>query len=117
VLVRRKWPDMYCVYPHRLRTARDWAKLAHCVVAVLYQPALAAARMSGPICRVVSYPLLVTHHLAWKVGMARQAVVWRGFNSMPPAEGMAAERHVVHRWRRLAVQQRGDSVASTTERV
>ena len=25
-LVRRKWPQMYCVYPHALRRRRDWLK-------------------------------------------------------------------------------------------
>jgi GT2 family glycosyltransferase len=74
VLVRRKWQDMYCVYPHTLRTARDWAKLFHCMAATLYRPAVTSARMPTLADKIRAFPVLVVHDLAWKTGMLRQAL-------------------------------------------
>lgn len=74
VLVRGKWHEMYCVYPHHLRTARNWMKLAHFAVAVIYQPALAARAMPSTPEALAAYPLLVAHHGVWKIGMLRQLV-------------------------------------------
>jgi GT2 family glycosyltransferase len=86
VLVRGRWRDMYSVYPHAIRTARDWLKLAHCVVAVLYQPAILSRRMNSRDEIIRAYPLLLLHHATWKLGMARQFLVGR-------AQG-DAEHHV-----------------------
>ncbi len=81
VLVRRKWPDMYAVYPRHLRTARDWAKLFHAGLAVLYQPLLVARAMPLRRDRVLAYPILVGHHAVWKLGMLRQGL--KDFRTRP----------------------------------
>ncbi len=73
VLVRAKWPEMYCVYPHRLNSPRAWAKALHCVLAIVYQPWGVASHLPSPSERLAAYPLLVVHHLVWKLGMLRQA--------------------------------------------
>jgi len=39
-LVRRKWPEMYCVYPHSLRGWKDFLKALNFFAAVFYEPAL-----------------------------------------------------------------------------
>src|SRR5579884_788848 len=75
VLVRRKWPDMYCVFPHRLSTLRDWAKLAHCLMAIVYQPFLLARRFLPRRERPFAFAVLVVHHLVWKLGMLRQLLL------------------------------------------
>ena len=74
-LVRSKWPEMYSVYPHSLRSARSWAKLSHAGVAIVYQPWGVSRLMSSPSDRLKAYPVLVLHHLVWKLGMARQALL------------------------------------------
>jgi len=84
VLVRRKWPAMYCVYPHRLRTRRDCMKLAHCVLAIVYQPALQMRNLRSPLDVLLGYPLLFSHHAIWKLGMLRQFIGdlgWRSLNT------------------------------------
>ena len=71
-LVRRKWPDMYCVYPHSLRRGKDWLRAANFIAAVLYEPALFAARMQRWGDRLLAYSVLVLNQLAWKGGMLQQ---------------------------------------------
>lgn len=73
VLVRRKWPDMYSVYPHSFRTPRSWVKLAYCMGAIVFMP-LGIARRLATRDRVRAYPVLIIHHLVWKAGMLRQVM-------------------------------------------
>ena len=75
VLVRRKWPDMYAVYPRRLETARDWAKLVHAALAIFYQPFQLVVRMPSRGDWPLAYPTLVGHHAIWKTGMLYQALL------------------------------------------
>ena len=74
VLVRRTWPEMYSVYPHAFGSMRSWLKLGHAAVAILYQPWGVAASMGTSGDRLLAYPVLVGHHLVWKLGMVRQAM-------------------------------------------
>ncbi|HEV3310526.1 MAG TPA: glycosyltransferase [Chloroflexota bacterium] len=77
VLVRSKWPDMYAVYPHSLRSPRSWAKLAYAALAILYQPYGISRTMPTPGEQVAAYPVLVGHHLIWKAAMLRQWLALR----------------------------------------
>lgn len=86
VLIRRKWPDMYCVYPRQLRSARDWAKLVYCLLAVIVHPLRLAARAGGPRESVRAAPILVAHHLVWKLGMLRQALLGTTNSGMPATD-------------------------------
>jgi GT2 family glycosyltransferase len=74
-LVRRKWKEMYCVYPHGLHTGRDVAKAAHFVLAMFYEPIVYAVRMSNPVDKVIAVPLLFTNQVAWRGGMVVQALL------------------------------------------
>jgi len=99
VLVRGKWPDMYSVYPHHLRTLRDWAKLFHCGLAVAYQPALAARHMGTPREALPAYPLLVLHHLTWKIAMLYEATLRRYKRLMEAKTSTVAPAPSLrHRW-------------------
>lgn len=71
-LVRRKWPDMYCVYPHKINRFRDFLKLGFFVVGTFYEPALLAARLGRKQDRVLAYLILVANQLAWKTGILVQ---------------------------------------------
>lgn len=72
-LVRRKWPTMYSVYPHRLSRPHDLLKAAHFVAALTYQPLQAASKL-GWRDRGAGLPVLIAQHFVWKAGMAWQAL-------------------------------------------
>lgn len=81
-LVRRKWLDMYCVYPHQIGTLRDFLKGIHFFVALLYQPFLSAAQIPYSLStRVAAWPLLFSAGIAWKWGMIRESIKenWTGW--------------------------------------
>jgi len=71
-LVRSKWKDMYCVYPHGIRSIKDILKVINFFVAPIYQPILSAARMPLWTDKIVSVPLLILADLSWKSGMIIQ---------------------------------------------
>lgn len=96
VLVRGKWPAMYAVYPHELKSVRSWAKLAHAGLAILYQPLGISRKLTSPRDRLAGYPVLVAHHLVWKLGMA-----WQAASAWTNRTGSArpVDVPVVSRWR------------------
>jgi len=72
-LVRRKWQDMYSVYPRRLRRFRDGLKAINFVAALLYEPFKSSQQVSSLKTRLELIPLLFLTELAWKSGMVEQA--------------------------------------------
>jgi GT2 family glycosyltransferase len=78
-LVRRKWPDMYCAYPHGFHRPKDLAKALNFFAGVLYQPALLAGRLSSWPDRVLGYSVLLLNALTWRAGILRQA--WLEWNN------------------------------------
>jgi GT2 family glycosyltransferase len=71
-LVRRKWPDMYCVYPHSVARPRDALKALNFVAAALYEPFQYAGRIPGLRDRLLAWPILLANQLVWRAGMVRQ---------------------------------------------
>ncbi|MFS8085051.1 MAG: glycosyltransferase family 2 protein [Acidobacteriota bacterium] len=71
-LVRSKWPDMYCVYPHALRTPKDVLKAFNFIAAPFYEPLQYAAKLESLGDRLRAYPVLFANQLAWRGGMLRQ---------------------------------------------
>jgi GT2 family glycosyltransferase len=76
-LVRRKHPEMYCVYPHALRQPKDFAKAANFLAAAFYEPLFYAARMGRAKDMLLAYPLLLANQLAWRGGMLRERAASR----------------------------------------
>jgi GT2 family glycosyltransferase len=72
VLVRRKWPDMYCIYPRGIHRFKDILKGGHFVVGALYQPLQHMMRVPGVWDRIRALPLLYLAAVAWRWGMIRQ---------------------------------------------
>jgi len=72
-LVRHKWPDMYCVYPHRVRRVRDVLKAGNFIAALLYQPFKTSQQVSSFKTRLSLIPVVFLAGLAWKGGMLMQA--------------------------------------------
>lgn len=71
-LVRSKWPEMYCVYPHQLRQPKAFLKAVNFVAAPFYEPLQYAWRLGRIVDRVAAYPVLLANQLAWRGGMIRQ---------------------------------------------
>mgnify|MGYP003288346627 CR=1 FL=1 len=80
-LVRRKWRDMYCVYPHRIRRFRDVLKAANFIAALLYQPFQTSKKASSVKSRRALIPVMFLAGLAWKGGMVMQACKESGSRS------------------------------------
>lgn len=72
ILVRRKWPDMYCVYPHGLHRPKDILKGIYFFLAVLYEPFVSAMRLRRWPDRIRAIPVLMITHVLWKTGMIVQ---------------------------------------------
>jgi len=68
-LVRKKHKDMYCVYPHSIRSIGDFAKGCHFFVAAFYEPFIYAFRLRGVFIRLAALPLLFLNQCAWRGGM------------------------------------------------
>lgn len=73
-LVRRKWPEMYSIYPHGFNRPKDFLKAAHCLVLPFYQPFLSARKLTSKRDRIAALPLLWLAGLAWEGGMLEQAI-------------------------------------------
>jgi len=71
-LVRRKWPEMYCLYPHQITRLKDVLKLLYFIVSTLFEPFIPALKMSTWFDRIAALPVLFALHLAWKCGMVVQ---------------------------------------------
>jgi GT2 family glycosyltransferase len=76
-LVRSKWPEMYCVYPHKLRKSKDILKAVNFAAAPFYEPLQYAWRLGRITDRLPAYPVLLANQLAWRGGMIRQMLAGR----------------------------------------
>lgn len=72
-LVRRKWPDMYCVYPHHFRRVKDGLKAINFLAALFYEPFKTSRRVASLKTRLGVMPLLFLAEAVWKTGMLEQA--------------------------------------------
>lgn len=73
-LVRRKWPEMYCLYPHKLRKPKDFLKTVNFVASAFYQAHLGTSELSGWRDRLLGLPMLFMAESAWRIGMIAQRV-------------------------------------------
>ena len=68
-LVRRKWPEMYCVYPHGIKNPKDFLKFINFFVALIYQPLFHLRRIPKWNEKFSALPLLFILGFLWKAGM------------------------------------------------
>lgn len=71
-LVRRKWPEMYCIYPHGFKKPKDFLKAVNTLALPFYQPFLSARRLPRWGDRARALPFLFAVGLAWEYGMLAQ---------------------------------------------
>lgn len=78
LLVRRKWPDMYCCYPHKIDSAKNLAKaLFFCVVPFVDQ-AYKLKFVKGFRNKVIAYPIMVSIGYNWHRGVITQYFIEKG---------------------------------------
>lgn len=82
-LVRRKWSEMYCVYPHEFKRIKDILKAIYFLGNICYLPFLSAWRMPNWVDKILAVPILVTTELAWKSG-----VVWQKWLTLRISRGL-----------------------------
>ena len=73
-LVRRKWPEMYCIYPHGFHRPKDFLKAVNFIAALFYQPVLTALKIPSLGHKLASLPGLFLAGVVWKSGMLKQAL-------------------------------------------
>ena len=71
-LVRRKWPDMYCVYPREISRLKDVLKLIYFMISTLSEPFISATKMSTWADRILALPVSYALHIVWKSGIVIQ---------------------------------------------
>jgi GT2 family glycosyltransferase len=74
-LVRRKWPEMYCVYPRKISSTKDVFKLIYFLLTTLFDPFLSAQKMPSWSDRILALPVFFSLHITWKSGMLVQKIV------------------------------------------
>lgn len=72
--VRRKWPEMYSVYPRGVRRPWDVLKAGNFVAAAFYYPFVAARKVPGWVDRARALPLLFLAGVGWRWGMVEEGV-------------------------------------------
>lgn len=74
-LVRRKWQEMYCIYPHALRKPSDFLKAVNFVAGLFYEPVQYGLRMERVTDRLGALPILFLNGLGWRGGMIQQRLM------------------------------------------
>jgi len=71
-LVRKKWKDIYCVYPREWNTLKDVFKTVYFFCGIIYQALLDARKAENIYFSILAYPVLVLCQVVWRWGMAYQ---------------------------------------------
>jgi len=74
-LVRRKWQEMYCVYPHALHSGRDILKALNFVAALIYLPFVTGLQMNRLCDRLAAPLILLMTGIVWRGGMVYQKLI------------------------------------------
>lgn len=72
LLVRRKWSDMYCVYPHGVNNIKDFIKLVRFIVIPFIDQAHKLKYIKGFWSKFIAYPIMVTINYNWHRGVITQ---------------------------------------------
>lgn len=74
-LVRRKWPEMYCIYPHSIHTLKDILKLINLFMRFFYLPFLNALKLKNWADRIMALPIFFVSGLYWNFGICFQSYI------------------------------------------
>lgn len=71
-LVRLKWLNMYCIYPHEIKKPFDLLKLINVAAGIFYQPFITAMKLPSLLDRIASVPAFFLFGISWRWGMIEQ---------------------------------------------
>lgn len=72
LLVRRKWHDMYCCYPHKINNLKNLLKACYfCIIPIIDQ-ANKLKHVKGFLNKLRAYPIMVTIGYNWHRGVIYQ---------------------------------------------
>jgi len=74
-LVRKKWPEMYCIYPHKIDNFRAFLKAIHSVLAPFYQSFQFACKVPGYFYKLAAIPVIFLLQYNWRFGMIREKLI------------------------------------------
>lgn len=72
LLVRRKWNNMYCCYPHGIHSLRDFAKFCNFCIVPFVDQAHKLKYVKGICNKILAYPIMVTIGYNWHRGVITQ---------------------------------------------
>lgn len=72
LLVRRKWKDMYCCYPHGIHSMHDLAKFCYFCIVPFIDQAHKLKHVRGFFNKLIAYPIMVAIGYNWHRGVAVQ---------------------------------------------
>jgi len=73
-LVRKKWRDMYSIFPHQLKSGRDFLKAGYFLFGMFIEPRAWIKYQSKATDMVLGYPMGVVLSIAWRIGMIVQCL-------------------------------------------
>jgi GT2 family glycosyltransferase len=71
-LVRKKWPNMYSIYPHGIKRPKDILKGINFFAGAVYQPFINSSALPNLLEKATALPLLFIIGLSWRWGMFEQ---------------------------------------------
>ncbi|MFZ5919800.1 MAG: glycosyltransferase [Chloroflexota bacterium] len=77
--VRRKWPEMYCVYPHGIHTSKDILRTVNILLRLFYLPIMHASKLPRQIDRFSSLPIFFLAGLYWNLGVIHEC--WSSYGN------------------------------------
>lgn len=72
LLVRRKWSDMYCCYPHDIRNLRNLLKGCYFLILPFIDQAKKLRYIKGFFRKIIAYPIMVLIGYNWQRGVWSQ---------------------------------------------
>lgn len=72
LLVRRKWKDMYCCYPHKITSVREFLKSVYFTIIPFIDQARKLKHVKGLVNKILAYPIMVSIGYNWHRGVLTQ---------------------------------------------
>lgn len=77
LLVRRKWRNMYCCYPHEIRSLHDFLKACYFIIIPFFDQAKKLKYVKGFFNKLIAYPIMVSIGYNWHRGVLTQYFIER----------------------------------------
>lgn len=71
-MLRSKWRDLYCIYPHQLRSLKDFLKLGNFFAFPFYEPFIVAAKMKQWRDKIITLPVEFLNQMSARYGLTEE---------------------------------------------